>query len=73
MTTTITATAAIKEPVYLMVFNAASQNRDKGGMMEVRLEGHQPTTATRHAVSLSDAIDGATTGERDLSGALWSD
>jgi hypothetical protein len=29
--------------------------------MEVRLEGHRPTTVMHHAGSLSDAVDAATT------------
>ncbi len=59
--TTIAATAGIEEPVYLMAFNAASLKSNKSGMIEVRLEGRQPTTVMHHAASLSDVVDDATT------------
>lgn len=36
-----------------------SGQNDKRCMMEVRLEGRQPTAVTHHAASLSDAVDGA--------------
>lgn len=43
----------------------ADENKGKPGpddqrcMMEVRLAGHQPTTATHHAATLHQAVDGA--------------